>query len=95
MRSYTAAEIVQTIPKELATLRDDFPDAGWARKLAPMMEELAEIARTAPEIDSARLADLDMRISQLISSDKKLKGLAPLQWMVASLKAFDVATHDT
>jgi hypothetical protein len=94
MRTYITREIAETIPKELATLRTDFPDAAWAREVAPIMEELCDIARKAPNIDSVHLAELDTRLSHLIA-EQKVKGLAPLQWMIASLKALDVATHDT
>ena len=94
MRTYTAEEIRQTIPKELETLRRDFPDAPWAHELAPMMEELFEIAGTAPNIDPNRLTALQRRLSQFIEGDKKLKGLAPLLWMADSLqKAVTVSTR--
>jgi len=90
MRTYTAEEIVQIVPKELATLRKEFPGVAWAEKLAPMLDKLCEIAAAAPNHDTARLADLERRVSQLIQSDRKLKGLAPALWMIASLKAVEI-----
>ena len=86
MRTFTPEEIRQSIPKELATLRQDFPDAQWAHELAPMMQELFEIAGTAPNVDQNRLGAVRNRLSRLIEGQKNLKGLAPLLWMADSLR---------
>ena len=91
--AYTAAEIREIVPRELANLRRDFADVDWAQPVAAIMEELFEIAGTAPSFDHERLLSLRERLANLMASNRGLKALFPLAKMIDSL--LDAATPHT
>jgi hypothetical protein len=90
VRRFTPEEIVQLLPEQRENLRRVFGSTDWFPPFDGMLGELFELARVAPNQDSARVSELETRVATFVT-ERRLKGISPFQWMVASLKPEAVA----